>query len=420
MGGKSSPPPPPVPDYAGIAQQQAGAQTQLTNQQTWANRPNVSTPWGTQSWTTGTAVDPSTGQHMTTWNQNVSLSPQQQAALDSQMGVQTGLSQQAQSMLNNVKGSYGQPMNWGGFTPLAGTPQAGDLTKGINPTTSNFSPGVGGSSAYTGQAGDALYKQATSRLDPQFNQQQELTDSGLLAKGITRGSEAWNQAQDQLSRSRNDAYQTAANNATMMNTQQAQALQGMDVSSQQAALQGQQQQFAQQAQAGQFGNAAQAQAWQQAMQGGQFTDQTRQQQIAEATAQRNQPLNEMNALLSGQQVGNPNFPQFQSAGAGTAPNMLGATGMGYQAGIDQYNAGVNSQNAQQQNAMQGIGSLAALYFSDRSLKRGIKRVGATKRGTPTYLYKMHGKLQYGVLAQEAPVDARVNVGGITAVDYSKV
>lgn len=391
MGGKSSPPPPPVPDYMGLANQQAGQQNQLTQQQTWANRPDVSTPWGSQSWQASSVTDPSTGQPVTRWNQTVSLDPQQQRALNSQMNVQTGLSDQASSFLDRVQGSMGQPADWSNLPAQATTPQGGSLNTS-----------VGGSGDYASKAGDAIYNRATSRLDPQFAQKQESTDAALLGRGLTRGSEAWNRAQTELGNERTDAYAGARTQADATAAQEGQRMQQMDLAS------------------GQFGNAAQSQAWNQALQGSNFQNQNRQQSIAEQQTQRSQPLNELNALLSGQQVGNPNFPQFQTAGAGTAPNISGAMGQQYNAQMDQYNAGVNSSNAQQQNAINGVGSLAAMYFSDRSLKTHIKRIGSTARGTPLYIYKMHGKWQIGVIAQEAPVDAQWNIGGIIAVDYSKV
>lgn len=391
MGGKSAPPPPPVPDYAGLANQQATQQNQLTQQQTWANRPDVNTPWGSQSWGASSTTDPSTGQPVTRWQQNVSLNPQQQSALDSQMKVQTGLSDQASSFLGRVQGSMNEPADWNNLPAQAITPQAGRLNTQ-----------VGGAGDYTSKAGDAVYNRATSRLDPQFAQKQESTDAALLGRGLTRGSEAWNRAQTQLGNERTDAYAGARATADSTAAQEAQRMQQMDLSS------------------GQFGNAAQSQAWNQALQGSNFQNQNRQQSIAEQQTRRSQPLNELNALLSGQQVGNPNFPQFQTAGAGTAPNIMGATGQQYNAAMDQYNAGINSGNAQQQNAINGTTALAAMYFSDRQLKRGIKYVSKTKRGTPVYLYTMHGKLCYGVIAQEAPADSQWNVGGLIAVDYSKV
>jgi hypothetical protein len=50
------------------------------------------------------------------------------------------------------------------------------------------------------------------------------------------------------------------------------------------------------------------------------------------------PLNEMNALLSGQQVSAPQFSPFNLAGKGQAADLTGAAQNTYQSGMDRYNA----------------------------------------------------------------------------------
>jgi len=52
--------------------------------------------------------------------------------------------------------------------------------------------------------------------------------------------------------------------------------------------------------------------------------QLRQQAIAEEAQRRGMPLNELNALLTGQQVGMPQMPGFNAAGVAAPSNMLGA------------------------------------------------------------------------------------------------
>lgn len=79
----------------------------------------------------------------------------------------------------------------------------------------------------------------------------------------------------------------------------------------------------------------------------------RQQAIAEQMQRRGMSLNEMNALLSGQQVSMPQMPSFQPAGRAETPNILGATQMGYDAALGQYNA----QQAAGANMLGGLFSL---------------------------------------------------------------
>lgn len=133
-----------------------------------------------------------------------------------------------------------------------------------------------------------------------------------------------------------------------------------------------------------------------------FQNQLRQQAIAEQMQRRGMSLNEMNALLSGQQVSMPQMPSFVSAQRSETPNILGATQMGYDAALGAYNA----QQAGQSNMLGGLFSLggAALsnpfMFSDRRLKRNIKRIGTHATGVGIYEYTMLGYPQVGVMAQE--------------------
>jgi hypothetical protein len=137
-----------------------------------------------------------------------------------------------------------------------------------------------------------------------------------------------------------------------------------------------------------------------------FQNQLRQQAIAEQMQRRGMSLNEMNALLSGQQVNMPQMPSFVSAQRSETPNILGATQMGYDAALGAYNA----QQAAGANTMGGLFSLgsaalsnpaaSAFMFSDRRLKRNIKRVGTHATGVGIYEYTMLGYPQVGVMAQE--------------------
>ena len=74
---------------------------------------------------------------------------------------------------------------------------------------------------------------------------------------------------------------------------------------------GQQQDFSQAAQRGTFANAAQAQNFQQAQSAFNASNAARQQYLNETFALRNQPINEISALLSGSQVASPNFLNTQ-------------------------------------------------------------------------------------------------------------
>lgn len=149
----------------------------------------------------------------------------------------------------------------------------------------------------------------------------------------------------------------------------------------------------------------------------------RNQAISELLQGRNQPLNEMNAMLSGNQI-NAQAPQ-----AGVAPtDYAGLVGQKYAADQQAYG-----------NMWGGIGNLLGAglggwaqggfmmpKLSDRRAKTDISEVGQTKGGLPIYTYRYKGSpvMEMGVMAQDVAQhtpDAVVPAGGgLMAVDYSKV
>ena len=153
-----------------------------------------------------------------------------------------------------------------------------------------------------------------------------------------------------------------------------------------------------------------------------FQNQLRQQAIQEEMARRNMSLNEMNALLSGQQVSMPNFGGFSQAQMGQAPNLMGAA----QNTFDAQMAAVNAANAQRGQTMNTLGNIAsaAFMFSDRRLKSNIRRVGTHAIGVGIYDYTMMGVQQRGVIAQEVrkvrPDLVKRHASGFLTVNYGEL
>lgn len=543
MGKKSGPP---APDYTAAANAQAAGSQANTTQQTWANRPDQTSPFGNVTWGSTQAVDPSTGQTVTKWTQNTTLDPKLQGALDSQMNLQQGRSDLAGSMLGGVQQTLGRPMDYSQFTQMSGGPGAQNTGTTTSANGFNFGPqntdtsrqrspfvdqsrqqtqnintalqespqlnaqlgqgagniqsgldfsgaqGVSDAASTRARAEQAAYQSQTSRLDPRFASQQASMESDLANRGISRDSEAYSRAMQDFDRSKNDAYTQAQLGAIGVGGTEAQRDYGMDLGLRQqqvneGALAGnfantaQQQQFGQGLQSGQANNAAlqsqfgmgqsaqqqqlaaqqaafgqgsqsrqnqlaaqqaafgfgntarqtqlgaQQQAFgqdlasgnfglqqqqqnfgqnlqannqnfQQQMQQSGYQNQLRQQQIAEALQQRGMGLNEMNALLSGQQVQNPQFQNFGQAGQAQTPDLLGAQ-------TAQYNAALGGQansNAAYGDMLGGVGNMAAMYFSDRRLKRIGKRVATHPRGFGLYRLRYIGERtsRIGVIAQE--------------------
>jgi hypothetical protein len=98
------------------------------------------------------------------------------------------------------------------------------------------------------------------------------------------------------------------------------------------------------AQQQQLANAAQLQQYNQALQGAQFGNTALQQSLQQQLALRNQPINEIAALMSGVQVNMPQFQGYQGANVAAAPIFAGTQAAGdfaqrnYQNQVANYNA----------------------------------------------------------------------------------
>lgn len=138
-----------------------------------------------------------------------------------------------------------------------------------------------------------LNELGASRLDPRFAQEEDRLRARLANQGVTEGSEAWNREMASLGQTKNDAYNSLA-------------------------LQGRGQAF------------------------------------SELLAQRNQPINEISALLSGSQVSNPSVSMMQPQGAATT-DVAGLINANY----NQRQANYQSQMANRQSLLGGLFGLGA-------------------------------------------------------------
>ena len=118
----------------------------------------------------------------------------------------------------------------------------------------------------------------------------------------------------------------------------------------------QQQQYGQNLQGGQFANQAQNQQYNQGLQSGQFANIAQAQNLGQQLYQRELPLNEISALMSGSQVQNPQFPQYSGVGVQPAPVIQGAQNQ-YNAGLQSYGMQNNANNAMFSGLM-GLGGAA--------------------------------------------------------------
>jgi hypothetical protein len=183
-------------------------------------------------------------------------------------------------------------------------------------------------------AANWAYDLGAQRLDPRFAREEDALRTRLVNQGIRPGTAAYDAEFSSLGQNKNDAYN-------------------------QLMLQGRGQAF------------------------------------GEATALRNQPLNEIIGLMSGTQIQNPNSsfvnaPQSQVAGV----DYTGLVNQKFQADSQAHQA--------QMGGLFGLGASLLGAFSDVRLKIDIQRVGTLDNGLPVYIYRMseHGPYMMGLMAHE--------------------
>lgn len=289
-----------------------------------------------------------TGDAPPSFTSTINLSPEQQKLLDTQQRSDNSLASLGESQIGRIRDAESTPYSYSG---------------------------LGDANAYATDAENALY----SRLNPQFDKDEEAMRTKLINQGIGQGSEAWNNAYTTFNQAKNDARQ-------------------------QAVLGGQQ-----------YGLNA------------------RNQEINEYNAQRNAPLNEYTALTSGQQVQNPTFAS-QGSGGASGTDIAGITNNAYQAALGKYNAATASNNATTSSLFGLGGTLGGSFLgsqagsawlaglSDERLKENITPYGS-KNGHNLYQFNYKGiPAQFiGVMAQEVErirPEAITEYKGYKSVNYA--
>lgn len=420
---------PPAPDYTGAANSQAASSRDVTEQQTWANRPTINTPFGQQTWEVKPTWDPTTQTYLNSWTQNTNLTPESQNALDDQMNIQSGKSDIAKGLLGRAQNEVSQPMNWDQFTHMANTPQGGQLADVPDYQKQDIQKNIGNTPDYIKSAGDAIYGQWSDRQEPRMQQAMDAKRNQLYNAGLKEGDAAYDQEMQRAEQDNNDARTQAQYQATIGSGAEAQRMQGMDVTQGGFANSAAQQALGQDLSIGsqRFNqqNANQQTKYGQDISSAGYQNQMRQQQIAEQMQQRGFSLNEINAILNGQQVSMPNMPGFSQANASQAAQYNNAAQNAGQYGLDAYSASQAGMNS----LMSGAGS-AAMMFSDRRLKTDIVKVseewGIHK--LPLYEFRYVGEApnvrHYGFMAdeveQKVPEAVHVHESGYKMVDYGRL
>lgn len=410
------------------------------------------------------------------YQQTQTLSGSGQRQLDNQNALAEQLGGFAQGQVSRVQDQLAQNFNFNGAPGQVGSldlsnlpalrnnigvqdmtrsiGSAGDIQRSLNFSGAPGLPGANDFSAERDRVTDAVYNQATSRLDPQFNQQKSDLAAALANKGIAEGSEAYNREQGNYDRSRTDAYNDALYRAIGAGGQEqsrlfSDALAARQQSTGETAQQGQftntaqGQQYDQNAQnaafynaAGEslfqqnaansaFGNAARTQGYNEQAGNAELTNAARQQWINEASYLRNLPLNDIATLMG--TAGGVNQPNFEPVASVNMANtdLMGAVYDSYNGQMNAWSANNANQQAKNAGIFNALGTGAGMVaMSDARIKHALERIGTTVRGIPTYLFSYLGSglRHFGVMAQDVMhiPGAVIDVNGTLAVDYRKV
>lgn len=336
LGLGPAPQAPAAPDYAGAALATAAGNLDAARAATAANRVNQNTPYGSLNYQIN-GQDPFGNP---TWTSTTSLSPTGQALLDAQNNASLGISDLFQGQLGRVKDTINAGFNPSAVPKGVTIPEYEMMGKGPELQTRLGGTGMEGWDRATGIV--------MSRLAPTIARQNEAFDAQMANQGIAPGTEAYKNAKLSLTQGQNDML----NQAIMT---------GQNV---------QQNLFGQNLAAGQFGNQALNSMFGNALQGTNLNNQYRntlfnnqmnanQQAFNQALTEYQLPLNMMNALRTGAQVTNPTFTNAPQQATTSGADLLGATGMGYNAALGNYNAQQASQ-AGLNSGLFGLGSAGIL------------------------------------------------------------
>lgn len=367
---KPSPPKPPDPKDTSAASTGTNVSTAIANN--LMGMVNQNTPLGSISYDqTGayTWKDPYTGEKYTvpTFDATTTYTGRGQKIHDANTSAQLKLAQTARGRSKFLRDYLPEGVDYSGLSEFSGL--QGQLAGGLSDAFGED---------FTGSRDDheaALM----ARMQPQLDRDREALETRLANQGIGYGTDAWSSAMDDYGRNVNDARLAAITQA----------------------------------------GAEQRAFADMAMRAGAASDAQRAQQLQETFARRNQPINEVTALLSGSQLQAPNFNVFQPQGAPITDNARIINDI-YQGELNAYGTQMSGYNS----LMGGLFKLAGSIISDVRLKTDLELVGE-QNGFGLYAFRYlwdePGTERIGHIAQEvlqSRPDAVENMNGIYAVNYA--
>ena len=456
----SKPRPPTPPDPQQVAGAQTGTNVSTAIANTAMGQINQVTPDASLTYSaTGqhTWTDPSTGQSYTVpqYTATTTLSPEAAAIRAQNNAASLNLATLAANQSGRADQLLSQPFSLDSVPGGADRTGFGPASYGGDLSTPQFSQGgaplpqtANLQDSYTPEGGFSADRQRVEdalmgRLDQQRGRDMEGLRTQLANQGINIGTEAYSRALQDFERTNTDMRTSAILGSAQEQSRllgEARAAGGFTNQARQqdftnrAGLFGMgedQRRYADAMAQQQFGNQQAIQGRGDAIAGAQFAqqqsifdaqDNARARALQEQLALRNQPINEITALMSGSQVATPQFGIAQSA-------MIPTTDY---AGIRQQGFNNQQANYQQQNAnyqamlggLFGLGS-AGITASDIRLKADIEPHGV-RNGHNWYKFRYvwedPGTVHEGVMAQEVmqtrPDAVSTHPMGFFVVDYA--
>lgn len=360
------------------------------------------------------------------WSSAITLSPDQQKLLDASNQESLGLAELAKNQIGGVGDSLKNPLSFSGAPSQVNNVSYGKIQDDIN--MGDVPSLIGGDRLADdlNAQRDALYNQQAAYLDPQWRQRQHDMENQLTQQGVMQNSDAWNRAMDDLGRQRTFDYNQARQSAITGAGQEQSRLFNIGLASNQNA-------YNQASNNAAFHNSAQQQGFSQGLMNANLQNAGRQQNINELMLQRQNPLNELNALRTGSQVTSPQFGGVPGANVANT-DVMSPINNAFNAQMGAY----NSQIAQNNAMTGGLFSLGAaalpklipmMAASDRSVKQNIQKIGERADGIGIYEFEYKPEYQrtwgagrkIGVMADEVekaiPAAIAVHPNGYKMVNY---
>jgi hypothetical protein len=328
----SSPEPPPPINFGQLQQDQRGLDEEAARRQTALSRPDLVTPYSTTTFRE-TAPD----QYLQTYN----LAQPYEDLRVQEAGLRGGLQGLAEQRLGQI--------DRGAFTTagLPGEPAPFTYDQfGEQPTYSTAGasyelPGYSDLNTYTTGAADSFFNRATARLNPQFDRAETALRTQLITSGIPEGSDAYNQELRLFREQKNDQLADLASQSVF----QGQTLQSNILGN---ILQGRGQQLQELGTEFDVATGQRGREISEAQSQYALAQQARDRAIAERLRDRQQPMSELSAMMTGSTP----FTQSAAAGPGSLAPVAGPppADLGALAAAQQSDRLARFQGAQQQQA----------------------------------------------------------------------